>query len=163
MYWYSAPYQLKRWIDAVFDDSFINGKLTGKELGLVVTMGQSKEEFASGRVEKFTLSEIFKPFEALANKCEMTYLPIFPVDLFSYMPEEAKKKLLIEYQIYVTKENQTNFKSREEWFINRLKEFQLSDESNQEMIALIIERLEDNRDSLDDLLMLVKEMRLDDE
>ena len=162
MYWYSAPFLLKRWLDEVFDDSFIANGLKKKELGLVVTMGLSQEDFAAGRSEKFTLSEIFRPFEALANKCQMTYLPIFPVALFPYLSEVNKKKLLIDYQMYLTKQNETSFKKKEDWFVSRLESFK-EKSTNQESINHVLESLKDNRETLDDLLVLVKEMRLEDE
>ena len=162
MYWYSAPFLLKRWLDEVFDDSLIVNGLKNKELGLVVTMGLSQEDFAAGRSEKFTLSEIFRPFEALANKCQMTYLPIFPVALFPYLSEVNKKKILIDYQMYLTKQNETNFKNKEDWFVSRLES--LKEKSTyQESINHVLESLKDNRETLDDLLVLVKEMRLEDE
>ena len=162
MYWYSAPFLLKRWLDEVFDDSLIANGLKNKELGLVVTMGLSQEDFAAGRSEKFTLSEIFRPFEALANKCQMTYLPIFPVALFPYLSEVNKKKLLIDYQMYLTKQNETSFKKKEDWFVSRLESFK-EKSTNQESINHVLESLKDNRETLDDLLVLVKEMRLEDE
>ena len=162
MYWYSAPFLLKRWLDEVFDDSLIANGLKKKELGLVVTMGLSQEDFAAGRSEKFTLSEIFRPFEALANKCQMTYLPIFPVALFPYLSEVNKKKLLIDYQMYLTKQNETSFKKKEDWFVSRLESFK-EKSTNQESINHVLESLKDNRETLDDLLILVKEMRLEDE
>lgn len=162
MYWYSAPFLLKRWLDEVFDDSLIANGLKKKELGLVVTMGLSQEDFAAGRSEKFTLSEIFRPFEALANKCQMTYLPIFPVALFPYLSEVNKKKLLIDYQMYLTKQNETSFKKKEDWFVSRLESFK-EKSTNQESINHVLESLKDNRETLDDLLVLVKEMRLEGE
>ena len=162
MYWYSAPFLLKRWLDEVFDDSLIANGLKKKELGLVVTMGLSQEDFAAGRSEKFTLSEIFRPFEALANNCQMTYLPIFPVALFPYLSEVNKKKLLIDYQMYLTKQNETSFKKKEDWFVSRLESFK-EKSTNQESINHVLESLKDNRETLDDLLVLVKEMRLEDE
>lgn len=162
MYWYSAPFLLKRWLDEVFDDSLIVNGLKNKELGLVVTMGLSQEDFAAGRSEKFTLSEIFRPFEALANKCQMTYLPIFPVALFPYLSEVNKKKILIDYQMYLTKQNETSFKKKEDWFVSRLESFK-EKSTNQESINHVLESLKDNRETLDDLLVLVKEMRLEDE
>lgn len=160
MYWYSAPYLLKKWIDSVFDDVLLKGGLKDKELGLIVTLGLSEEAFATGRSENYTLSELFRPFEALANKCGMTYLPIFAVSLFSYMEEIQKKELLISYQQYLTKENSYQFKSKEEWFTQRLMKYS-EDENrpNQNQLSLILEGIKDNRDSLEDLLILVNEMR----
>lgn len=163
MYWYSAPFILKKWLDDIFDDEFTKNSLKDKELGLVVTLGRSLDDFASGRSEKFTLSEIFRPFEALANKCQMKYLPIFPVALFSYLSEQEKKKLLIDYQMYLTKENDASFKSKEEWFIDRMHQRQKSHGEQLSSLNHVIESLEDNRENLEELLILVKEMRRDDE
>lgn len=162
MYWYSAPYELKKWIDQVFDDSFIKGRMEGKELGLVVTLGVAEESFAAGKAEKFTLSELFRPFEALASKCQMIYLPIFSVSLFHYMSEVNRKALLVKYQQYLTKSNEATFKSEEEWFITYLEKYRerFSDE-RKGRIDLILNQVKENRETLDDLLVLVKEMRED--
>ena len=164
MYWYSAPAILKKWLDEVFTNKMMTGFLNEKELGLVVTMGQSEESFASGRQEKFSLSEIFKPFEALANKCGMVYLPIFPVALFSYLNESDKKKMLIKYQQYVTKENKETFISEESWFMDRLR-LLVEQKIGSEKLRLetVLEAMEENRDNLDELLYLVKEMRYEDD
>lgn len=164
MYWYSAPAILKKWLDDVFTNQMMKGFLNGKELGLVVTMGQSEESFAAGRKEKFSLSEIFKPFEALANKCGMTYLPIFPVALFGYLTEDDKKKILIKYQQYVTKENKETFISEESWFIDRLRLLVEQKKGPEQMrLETVLEAMEENRDNLDELLYLVKEMRYEDD
>ena len=164
MYWYSAPYLLKKWLDDVFTNRMINGLLKNKELGLVVTMGQSEDAFGAGRVEKFTLSELFKPFEALANKCQMTYLPIFQVALFSYLEESEKKQLLINYQQYISKENNGTFKNKEAWFINRFAQLiETKSPEDATRLQLILDTVIEKREELDELLYLVKEMREEDE
>lgn len=157
MYWYSAPYVLKKWLDSVFDDALLKTGLKDKELGLVVSLGVSEESFAVGQNEKFSLSEIFKPFEALANKCQMSFLPIFPISLFSYMEEFDRKTLLINYQQYLTKETNASFKSKESWFIERLHQY-VARNSN-ENLSEILEKVIENRETLDELSMLVNEMR----
>lgn len=161
MYWYSAPYMLKKWLDGVFDDKLLKNGLKGKELGLVVSLGVSEKSFAVGQSEKFSLSEIFRPFEALANKCQMNFLPIFSISLFAYMEEVDRKKLLIDYQQYLTKEVDASFKSKENWFIERMSDY-VSQTSN-EKLANILEKVIENRETLDELSMLVNEMRSADE
>lgn len=164
MYWYSAPYLLKKWIDEVFTNKMIDGLLKNKELGLVITLGLSEKAFSAGMSEKFTLSELFKPFEALANKCQMTYLPIFPVALFSYLKEKQKRELLISYQQYVTKENKTTFKSQEEWFINKFTDLlKQKPVEEQARLSVMLEEIVANSENLDELLFLVKEMRNEDD
>ena len=91
----------------------------------------------------------------------MTYLPPFSIPLFSYLNEKDKKKLLINYQHYVTKENDSRFLIRENWAIERLIELEkkrvIKDEENR--LTSIRDALEDNRLELDSLLMSLEEMR----
>ena len=163
MYWYSAPFILKKWIDEVIDYTFSKTELRHKELGLVVSLGVDEANFASGKSEKFTLSEIFRPFEALANKCQMTFLPIFSISLFLYMTEIDKKRLLIEYQQYLTKKNRDNFKEKENWFVSRGKSISKTYEgTKQEDLEQIMSIIEDNREEIEDLRLLIDEMRSDE-
>lgn len=163
MYWYSAPFILKKWIDEVIDYTFSKTELKHKELGLVVSLGVDEANFASGKSEKFTLSEIFRPFEALANKCQMTFLPIFSISLFLYMTEIDKKRLLIEYQQYLTKKNSDNFKEKENWFVSRGKSISKTYEgTKQEDLEQIMSIIEDNREEIEDLRLLIDEMRSDE-
>lgn len=156
MYWYSAPFILKKWLDDVFQDTSSIDFLKGKELGLVISMGVSEDSFAAGKEENFTLSELFRPYEAFAKKAQMKYLPIFPISLFSYLLETEKKELLIKYQQYLTKENKNTFKSKESWFINQLEK---DNEKSSEEFLSILTIIQNNRDELDELVDLVREMR----
>lgn len=163
MYWYSAPFVLKKWLDEVIDYTFSKTELRHKELGLVVSLGVDEASFASGKPEKFTLSEIFRPFEALANKCQMKFLPIFSISLFSYMTESSKKKLLVDYQQYLTKVNVDNFVEKENWFVNRAKNILKDYEGNQkDDLAQVVSMIEDNREEIEELRLLVDEMRSDE-
>ncbi|MDT2863758.1 NAD(P)H-dependent oxidoreductase [Vagococcus carniphilus] len=163
MYWYSAPFILKKWIDEVIDYTFSKTELRHKELGLVVSLGVDEANFASGKPEKFTLSEIFRPFEALANKCQMIFLPIFSISLFSYMTEIEKKRLLIEYQQYLTKKNNVNFETKENWFVSRGKSISKTYEgTEQEDLEQIMSIIEDNREEIEELRLLIDEMRSDE-
>ena len=118
MYWYQAPSVMKEWIDTVMSKSALFAKQI-KELGIVVTLGVKEEAFRAGGKEQFTISELLRPFQALANAMGWTYLPIFEVHQFDYKTEEAKQALLVEYLQYVTKENYGTLKETEEWFIKR--------------------------------------------
>ncbi|MFC6346195.1 NAD(P)H-dependent oxidoreductase [Vagococcus carniphilus] len=163
MYWYSAPFILKKWIDEVIDYTFSKTELRHKELGLVVSLGVDEANFASGKPENFTLSEIFRPFEALANKCQMIFLPIFSISLFSYMTEIEKKRLLIEYQQYLTKKNNVNFETKENWFVSRGKSISKTyEDTKQENLEQIISIIENNREEIEDLRLLIDEMRSDE-
>ena len=118
MYWYQAPSVMKEWIDTVMSKSAPFSKQI-KELGIVVTLGVKEEAFRAGAKEQFTISELLRPFQALANTMGWTYLPIFEVHQFDYKTEEAKQALLVEYLQYVTKETHGTLKDMEEWFMKR--------------------------------------------
>ena len=118
MYWYQAPAVMKEWIDTVMSKSARFAKQI-KELGIVVTLGVKEEAFRAGGKEQFTISELMRPFQALANAMGWKYLPIFEVHQFDYKTEEAKQTLLVEYLQYVTKEHHETLKNTEDWFIER--------------------------------------------
>ena len=118
MYWYQAPSVMKEWIDTVMSKSAPFAKQI-KELGIVVTLGVKEEAFRAGGKEQFTVSELMRPFQALANAMGWTYLPIFEVHQFDYKTEESKQALLVEYLQYVTKETHGTLQDTEEWFIQR--------------------------------------------
>lgn len=161
MYWYAAPDILYKWIEKVFTSQLYKEKLKGKELGIVINMGQKLTSFQAGGQEHFTISELLKPFQALAYKCQMTYLQPFPISLFSYLPDREKKKLVLEYQQYLTKDNNDKFLTKEYWVIERLddlvKRNMIHDPNNK--VELIKSTIEANRLELDNLLETLEEMR----
>ncbi len=118
MYWYQAPAVMKEWIDTVMSKSATFAKQI-KELGIVVTLGVKEEAFRAGGKEQFTISELLRPFQALANAMSWNYLPNFEVHQFDYQTEVAKQALLVEYLQYVTKDHHGTLQDTEEWFIER--------------------------------------------
>ncbi|UUV99771.1 NAD(P)H-dependent oxidoreductase [Vagococcus luciliae] len=161
MYWYAAPDILYKWLEKVLTTSLYKDALKDKELGIVINMGQKLSSFQAGASEHFTISELLRPFQAIAYKCQMIYLTPFPIALFSYLKENDKKQLLINYQHYLTKEKDSRFSVRENWAIKRLVELEqkqvIKDEENR--LSSIRDALEENRLELDSLLMTLEEMR----
>lgn len=153
MYWYSCPYALKKWLDDVLTSSLYKQALRGKELGIVVTLGVAEANFQAGGSEHYTLSELLRPFEAIANKCGMTYLPIFSVSQFSYLSDKKKEELLVAYQRYITQGSQASFVEREEWLVKRLEALK-----GREKYPMILESIQQNREYLDDLKLALEEM-----
>lgn len=161
LYWYAAPASLKKWQDEVLTRNFTykeeTGLLNGKELGIVTSIGNSLNNFQAGGLENYSLSEILIPYQALAKRAGMKFLQPFIIDRFSYMNEEKKYELYINYQKYISAQANLNFKEKTEWLINQLKNNY--DFSNNE----IIDQLEINNEELDDLKMQVKLMKQDEE
>ncbi|MGY3749088.1 NAD(P)H-dependent oxidoreductase [Vagococcus acidifermentans] len=160
LYWYSSPANLKEWLDSVFTDDFPD-RLKGRELGLVVTLGVSAKSFQAGGREQFTLSELLRPFQALANRCGMTFLPIFAIHQFMYMTEVMKQKLLIAYQQYLTMPVNASFQETEAWFADRLQALTEKEpnEDRKRIMSAVLAELTENRSRLDDLLLVLTEVK----
>lgn len=159
-YWYSSPPLLKKWQDEVLTEHFAFGyrgnKLENKELGLVLSIGLAEKEYQAGGQEGYSISELTKPFQAMAKKTKMTYLKPLAVYQFSYKSEQDKMKLLIKYQQYVTLSKPDSLKAREEWMVNALSKTSdqtLTGDNSAFIIEQVIELIEDNRMELDELRM----------
>lgn len=162
MYWYSSPASLKQFMDDVFTRKLVvaDHLLRHKELGLVVTLGDSAADFQAGGREHFTISELMRPFEAFANKAGMIYLKSFVVNQFGYMNEAQKELLLSDYLQYVSAKMPLNLDNREQWLVARLKQMK-QDKSDQlqQTLDLVIGTIEGQQDQLDDLKANVKMIR----
>lgn len=96
---------MKAWLDEVFDDDLLGtagDRLAGKELGLVVNTGRALKDFAPGQGQSFTLAELLRPLQALANETKMTYLTPLVVGQFAYLTERERQELLVNYRQYLT-------------------------------------------------------------
>ncbi|GKQ42776.1 NAD(P)H dehydrogenase [Companilactobacillus sp. RD055328] len=155
LYWYTAPAALKKWMDEVLDGDFIfagQKPLANKEFGIVVSTGISDKQFQAGGNEKFTISEMLKPFEMTANKLQMSYLRPLVINQFEYFTNEQKQALVVDYQCYL-QQIDDNFDGRLNWFIKRLKD------DGQDLLA---DTLLAKKNELNDLSWQVKTMREDD-
>ena len=83
LFWFNCPPLLKKWLDEVFEYNWAYGpqgnKLKGKKIWLAVTAGGKMEYYRHGGKNKFSLDEIFIPFEETVNYAQGIYLPYFSV------------------------------------------------------------------------------------
>lgn len=161
LYWYAAPAILKNWLDQVLTRHFAYpdamGSMVGKELGTVVTLGSPARNFAAGAGEGYSLSQIMTPFQALADKLQMTFLPTLAVDQFGYQSYEMKARLLIQYQRYLTQERLGHFNDQANWLVDQLtKRIAAVPEEKRQQLILILEQLKNNQATLEDLQMNLK-------
>ncbi len=77
-YWYAAPALFKQWQDVVLEYGFAFGTdgdaLCCKDWLSVVTVGQSKEAYLPDGHNRYSVSELMRPYECSANHCGMRYL-----------------------------------------------------------------------------------------
>ncbi|KFZ42249.1 general stress protein [Anoxybacillus flavithermus] len=80
-YWYSSPSLLKEWQDVVLSYGFAYGsegnKLHGKDFVIAVSTGGPEGAYRAGGYNHYTMSELLRPFQAMANLTGMRYLPSF--------------------------------------------------------------------------------------
>ncbi len=83
IYMYSAPALLKQWIDLVLEYGWAHGKggdfLKGKIIFNALTTGGSRQAYAAGGSNRFTIREFLVPYDQTASLCKMSYLPPFAV------------------------------------------------------------------------------------
>jgi glutathione-regulated potassium-efflux system ancillary protein KefF len=77
--WYSMPSLLKEWFDVVLEPGWASGKNLGCVLGkgywLVITTASPAEAFGPGGEHGRPLSDFLAPFEQIAARCGMRWLP----------------------------------------------------------------------------------------
>lgn len=82
-YMYGPPALLKQWIDVVLEYGWAHGQngdfLKNKIVFNVITAGGSREVYAAGNYNRFSVREFLIPFDQTATLCKMIYLPPFAV------------------------------------------------------------------------------------
>lgn len=163
-YWYSSPPLLKHWQDEVLTYGFAYGTsghtLEGKEFGLVVTVGVKPNEYQAGGKEAFSMNELTKPYQAVAQKTGMNYLKPLFIYQFAYMTENQKMALLINYQQKLTQVADDSLAAREQWILAELEKTNpttLAD-GDEQILEHAIEIIENNRDTIDGLKAVLDEM-----
>ncbi|TLQ04301.1 flavodoxin family protein [Pediococcus stilesii] len=166
LYWYSAPALLKQWLDDVFTMKFTTGNryaLAGKELGIVVSTGDKERSFRAGEEEQFTISELMRPYQALAGKARMRYLPVLAVYQFLYLSPDEQQRLMIRYQQYLTNPKFEHFSEQSEWFQEQLRKRIQTNETTAPELEQILNLIQDNQDELDDLQWNLSELKKEED
>lgn len=149
IYWYSVPGFVKTFLDELLISN--STALAGKYFGIVATFGVQKEAFQAGGREKYTVSEMLRPFEMIANHFGMIYLAPFTVHQFDYMSQEEREMLLVEYQLYVSAQPEYTFIQKGEWLVSQLQQLPHDTEWLEQMIL-------DNNDDLENLMAFIEEV-----
>ncbi|MFD2670916.1 NAD(P)H-dependent oxidoreductase [Marinicrinis sediminis] len=81
LYWYSSPSLLKEWQDVVLEYGWAYGakgdKLHGKTFMLAISTGGPAPAYQAGGYNQYSISELTKPFQAMANLTGMKFRPSF--------------------------------------------------------------------------------------
>ncbi|AEI40485.1 NAD(P)H-dependent oxidoreductase [Paenibacillus mucilaginosus] len=92
LYWYSTPPLLKQWFDEVLAYGWAFGPggehLLGKEIGIAISTAGTSASYQPGGYNLFTIRDIAKPVEALANYVSAHYLSPFAIHNAQHITDE---------------------------------------------------------------------------
>ena len=72
-YWASAPHLLKKWCDEIFGAIMADPGIKGKTLTVATTTGSEYEAYRSGGRNMYTMDELLRPYQLLANHSGMVW------------------------------------------------------------------------------------------
>lgn len=102
LYWYSTPPLMKQWFDEVLSYGWAFGPggehLKGKEIGIAISTSGTAASYQPGGYNLFTIRDIAKPIEALANYVSAHYLPPFAIHNANHITDE---QIAISQEAYV--------------------------------------------------------------
>lgn len=105
-YWYSTPAILKQWQDAVLTYGWAYGeggdRLRGKELILAISIGGPLEAYAVGGYNQYTIDELTRPLQAMANLTGMKMLAHFKLHGAGKVSDEIVAESAKQYARYIT-------------------------------------------------------------
>ena len=82
-FWYSAPSIVKEWQDLVLEHGWAYGRhgdrLRGKRWMQAITTGGRDQAYGREGLNRYSIDELLRPFEATANLCGMVWQPPFVV------------------------------------------------------------------------------------
>ncbi len=76
-YWYTMPYNLKKYLDEVIVDGYgfgTNYYLANKSLQVITTVGSAKSTYTSTSYNNYPIEAFLIQFEQIASLCQMNYL-----------------------------------------------------------------------------------------
>lgn len=160
LYWYQAPGMISEWCEAVFDETFtrqLRQMDAAKDFGVIISVGQPEAAYRAGGREGFSLSEILKPFEAIAHHFHFNYVAPFVLSQYMYMTDEARREKLVAFHQHLLLDRQPSFQQKATQILDHIDA--LDDEvlGDQAMIAsAFTTAMQDQLEHLDDLREEIK-------
>ena len=83
LYWYSVPALMKEWLDLVWVPGWAYGRggtvLKGKTLACAFSAGGAGGAYGPAGANRFTITELMRPWEQTAALCGMRWVPPFVI------------------------------------------------------------------------------------
>ncbi|KRF04855.1 general stress protein [Paenibacillus sp. Soil766] len=101
LYWYSTPSLLKKWFVTVLQYGWAYGpdgsKTAGKQIGVAISTYGTDASYQPTGSNRYTLQEILRPMEALAQFISASYLPHFALNDTSTVTDERLAQSAKDY------------------------------------------------------------------
>ncbi|MDJ0803227.1 MAG: NAD(P)H-dependent oxidoreductase [Desulfobacterales bacterium] len=102
-YWYSTPSIVKEWFDLVLEHDWAYGSagtaLAGKVTFQALTAGGAAEDYRADGLNRYTIRELSRPYQATANLCGMKWLPPFAVlGIHQGLPQNERVRHAEDYR-----------------------------------------------------------------
>ena len=102
-YWYSTPSIVKEWFDLVLEHDWAYGSagtaLAGKITFQALTAGGAAEDYRADGLNRYTIRELSRPYQATANLCGMKWLPPFAVlGIHQGLPQNERGRHAEDYR-----------------------------------------------------------------
>ena len=102
-YWYSTPSIVKEWFDLVLEYDWAYGSagtaLAGKITFQALTAGGAAEDYRADGLNRYTIRELSRPYQATANLCGMKWLPPFAVlGIHQGLPQNERVRHAEDYR-----------------------------------------------------------------
>jgi glutathione-regulated potassium-efflux system ancillary protein KefG len=107
-YWYSVPGLLKEWMDQVLTYGFAYGSdgnaLRGKTLRVVTSTGGPDASYQPGGFNRFTMTDLMRPLDAMAHLCGMALVEPFVVHGARVLDDDALASYGARYRALLASE-----------------------------------------------------------
>jgi glutathione-regulated potassium-efflux system ancillary protein KefG len=97
-YWAAAPHLLKKWCDEIFGSLQTEPGVKGKNLLVATTTGSEYEAYRAGGRNMFTIDELLRPYQVLANHSGMVWQT--PFALYGTALPDANERIKAGAGVY---------------------------------------------------------------
>lgn len=105
-HWYNITPMLREWQNLVLEYGWAFGpkgnKLKGKEFVVATSIGGPEHSYQAGGYNNYSISELLKPMQQVANLTQMKYLEIFKIHGAVVITDEDLEQSALNYVKHIT-------------------------------------------------------------
>ena len=109
LHWYNITSMMRVWQNKVLEYGWAYGpngdKLKNKEYLIAVSIGGPEHSYQAGGYNNYTISELLRPMQQVANLAQMQYLKAFVLHKAVVATDEEIEKSAKDYVAHISDEN----------------------------------------------------------